>query len=183
MPSIRSLLEGPTGSCTLRSILPTAARPLIYTQLPIRKEVFLANQTLMGRLPLGFASVQSLDELKTTQGWLASIRNSNQDESLKIDDALEDIQEIICSVIEEYEKLMKEENRLRRRPGDIKAMTGTSKETKAKEEMTEDQNSDRLWVPETNHRQRTDAHSSQTPSAGGDKSNMDTDTLWRVISG
>ncbi|TGO50822.1 hypothetical protein BCON_0175g00080 [Botryotinia convoluta] len=174
LPSIRSILEGPTGSCTLPPIFPIVARPPVYTQLPIRSEVFPVNQTLTG-LPLVFASVQSSDDVEdsckqqSTTSQSREIRNGQsirdrspgertpgtkvankdgqhlleigyQDESLKIHDELEDIQERICSIIEEYEQLMKEKNRSRRRSEDIKAMTETANEMTAKEEMTEDQN-------------------------------------------
>ncbi|TGO16531.1 hypothetical protein BTUL_0027g00620 [Botrytis tulipae] len=156
-------LEGPTGSCTL---------PPIYTQLPIRSEVFPVNRPLIG-LPLVSASVESPGvvedsckqqstisqscEIRNAQG----IRDSSpgegtpgtkvakkdgqhllemgyQDESLKIHDDHEDIQERIRSIIEEYEQLMKDKNRLRRRSGDMKAMSETADEMTAKEEMTED---------------------------------------------
>ncbi|TGO67522.1 hypothetical protein BOTNAR_0040g00070 [Botryotinia narcissicola] len=174
LPPIGSILEGPTGSCTLPPIFPIVVRPSTYTQLPIRSEVFPVNQTLIG-LPLVFASVESLgvveDSCKqqSTIPQSCIIRNAQdirdrspgegtpgtkvakkdgqhlvetgyQDESLKIYDELEGIQERICSIIEEYEQLMKEKNPLRGRSGDIKAMPETADEMTAKEEMTEDQN-------------------------------------------
>ncbi|ATZ54328.1 hypothetical protein BCIN_10g03360 [Botrytis cinerea B05.10] len=175
LPSIRSLLKGPAGSCTLPAILPIAAQPPVYTQLPIRSEVFPVNQTLTERPPLEFASVQLLDEdenscrQQLTRSQSLEIRNGQsirgrspvegipgtkvavndaqylleiryRDERLKIHHDLEDIQERICSILEECEQLMKEKNRLQRRSEDIKVMTGTPNETLVKEEMTEDQN-------------------------------------------
>ncbi|KAF7937659.1 uncharacterized protein EAE98_001973 [Botrytis deweyae] len=81
LPSIRSILKGPTGSCTLPSIFPIVARPPIYTQLPIRREVFPVNQTLTG-LSFVFASVQSSDDVEdsckqqSTTSQSLEIRNS-----------------------------------------------------------------------------------------------------------
>ncbi|KAF7934283.1 uncharacterized protein EAE97_008643 [Botrytis byssoidea] len=167
LPPIGSILEGPTGSCTLPLIFPIVVRPSTYTQLPIRSEVFPVNQTLIG-LPLVFASVEDSCKQQSTIPQSCIIRNAQdirdrspgegtpgtkaakkdgqhlvetgyQDESLKICDELEGIQERICSIIEEYEQLMKEKNPLRGRSGDIKAMPETANEMTAKEEMTEDQ--------------------------------------------
>ncbi|TEY70209.1 hypothetical protein BOTCAL_0110g00210 [Botryotinia calthae] len=175
LPSIRRLLEGPAGSCTLPPVLPIAVKPPVHTQLPIRSKFFPVNQTLTERLPLEFASVQLLDEdenscrQQLTRSQSLEIRNGKsirdrspvegipgtkvaikdaqdlleiryRDERLKIHHDLEDIQERICSTLEECEQLMKEKNRLQRRSEDIEVMTGTSNETSVKEKMTEDQN-------------------------------------------
>lgn len=172
LPSIRSLLEGPAGSCTLPPILPIAAQP------PIRSEVFPVNQTLTERFPLEFSSVYLLDgdenscRQQLTRSQSLEIRNGQsirdrspvegipgtkvavndaqglleiryRDERLKIHHDLEDIQERICSTLEECEQLMKEKNRLQRRSEDVKVMTGIPNETLVKEEMTED----RKYVP------------------------------------